>query len=181
MNVELEAAYLSWLYSQVGSTSLKNPSRTYWRFLGQLFTNEFFWFVPNDDNRLADGLALRDDFIDETGAQPDEEWLSTGCSMLEMLVALSRRVAFIGGGDPPERFWELIRHMGIFHCSDRDYAKDSDLHFEVESALNAVIWRTYEYDGTGGLFPLQAPNKDQRSTEIWYQMSAYIIEQEEGG
>ena len=77
-------AYLGWLYSQVASVHLKNPSRTYWSLFRCLYTTEFVWFVPNDDNRVEDGRALRYQFIEETGTEVDPEWLHLGCSMIDL-------------------------------------------------------------------------------------------------
>jgi hypothetical protein len=31
-------------------------------------------------------------------------------------------------------------------------------------------------DGSGGLFPLKNPQQNQRTTEIWYQMNAWLME-----
>lgn len=183
MDATLDELYLRWLYSQISPASVKNPARTYWRFARQLYTKEFVWFIPFDDNRAADGRNLREEFLaDEKIEDPDEEWMRLGCAMLEMLVALSRRLNFMES-DINERdwFWKLVDNVGIKKCSDKDYMTDPDTVHGIDEVLDRVIWRTYEYDGSGGLFPLQHPPKDQRSTEIWYQMSAYIIESWEGG
>src|SRR5690349_15038133 len=62
----LDELYYQWLYSQVGSTRLKDRTRTYWRLLKLLFTKEFVWIVPHDDNRIADGTDLRYEFVDHS-------------------------------------------------------------------------------------------------------------------
>jgi hypothetical protein len=46
----------------------------------------------------------------------------------------------------------------------------------VNDILYALIWRTYDPDGSGGFFPLLHSKKDQRQIEIWYQMHAYVRE-----
>lgn len=179
MNAVLDDLYLRWLYSRISPTTVKNPARTYWSFAKQLYRKEFVWFIPNDDNRLYDGLALRDQFLADCDIDnPNEEWMSLGCSMLEMLVALSRRFAFMGGGEPEDRFWLLVNNLGIEECSDKLYKNDPDTEFAIDNMLDAVIWRTYDYDGAGGLFPLMYPPMDQRRVELWYQMSSYILEKE---
>ena len=169
----LDELYLTWLYSQVGSVKIKNPEKTYWSLLRLLYSKEFIWIVPNDDNRVADGRELRFDFIDEEGLfDVDDEWMSLGCSMLEMLVALSRRLSFESEGEPRVWFWHILRNIGL-----EVYNDTKPIPFDaIDEQLNQIIWRTYEPDGTGGLFPLQWPEKDQRDIEIWYQLSAYILE-----
>ena len=47
---------------------------------------------------------------------------------------------------------------------------------EVKAAVECLLERRYLEDGDGGLFPLKCPRKDQRRVEIWYQMSAWVIE-----
>lgn len=184
MSATLDELYLRWLYSQISPVSVKNPARTYWEFAKQLYQKEFIWFVPNDDNRAEDGKALRHEFFNDADIdEVDEEWMSLGCSMLEMLIALSRRLNFLESDrDCRDWFWVLIENIEIKDCSDKSYRKDPDLVHEIDEILESVIWRTYDYDGAGGgLFPLKHPPQDQKLTEIWYQMSFYIIESWEGG
>lgn len=179
MSHELDELYLTWLYSQIGAVSVKNPANTYWSFAKQLYEKEFVWLVPNDDNRVEDGRRLRFEFIDDYDIDDaDDDWLSLGCSMLEMFVALSRRLAFMGGGEARDRFWLFIENLGFspMNCSDRSYNRDRDLVHAVDEVLDTVIWRTYDYDGSGGIFPLLHPPGDMRRIELWYQMSAYVME-----
>jgi hypothetical protein len=179
MEPSTDELYLRWLYEKISPASLRNPARTYWRFARQLYKKEFLWFVPNDDNRAADGISLRDEFVDDWDVHPTIDWMRENCSMLELLIGLSRRFAFMHEGEPRDRFWEMIENMGIEKCDDRQYREREELVHYVDEALDTVIWRTYRRDGhEGGLFPLTDPRMDQRKIEIWYQMAAYVIEKE---
>lgn len=181
MSELLDEEYLTWLYSQIGSVKLKNPARTYWTLARQLYTKEFVWFVPNDDNRVEDGRELRHEFINECDISSiDPAWMDLGCSFLEMMIALSRRLAFQGEGEPRGWFFTLLEHLGLEKYTDLKCKRYSTSFDEIEEIVDAVIYRQYEPDGRGGLFPLQHPERDQRKVEIWYQMSAYLIEREEG-
>ena len=175
MDGTLDDQYLTWLYSQTGSVRLRNKARTHWSLLRQLYSKEFVWLVPNDDNRVEDGRDLRYEFLHETGhTRADRSWLSMGCSFLEMLVALSRRLAFEDDGDPKVWFWHLMDNLELRQYTDRDY---DDVAAElVDEVLDRVIWRRYAENGKGGLFPLRHPKEDQRKIEIWYQLSGYMIE-----
>lgn len=167
--------YFEWLYSQVGAARNRNPARSYWDLCKELYKKEFLWFIPNDDNRLEDGRELRLEFLAEQGNDPpDQEWLSLGCSMLEMLVALSRRVAFEASESPVEWFWRLLENIGLSTYSDALF--NGEAVREISDALDRVIHRQYAYTGEGGLFPLSNPRKDQREVELWYQMAAYLLE-----
>lgn len=168
----LDEQYFRWLCSQVTNVRLKNPSRTYWSLLRLLHMKEFVWIIPNDDNRLEDGRDLRIEFIDETHLEVDQEWMILGCSMLEMLVGLSRRLNFEDDAPTDEWFWRLMDNLGLRDFTDRSNFTEQD----VEDVLDDVIWRTYEKNGRGGLFPLRHAHEDQREVELWYQMSEYLLE-----
>jgi hypothetical protein len=173
MNAPLDELYFVWLYRQVASVEETNPSKTYWELLHKLFTKEFVWLIPNDDNRLEDGRDLRIEFINEQGIRDvDETWLRLGCSMLELFVGLSRRLSFEADGEPQTWFWHLIENLGLEEYNDN--WRLSEQH--IEKVLDQVIWRTYKRNGHGGLFPLKRARRDQRDIELWYQLSAYVLE-----
>ena len=172
MSKPLDELYLRWLYSQVGDPATKNPARTYWRMLKQLYTKEFVWIIPNDDNRIEDGKGLRYEFVDQEGlTDVDPGWLGLGSSFLELLIGLSRRLSFMAEETPKFWFWHLVDNLGI--C----YTDKVTLKADVDMILDQVIWRTYGPDGVGGLFPLRRAQEDQTKIEIWYQMCAYVLEQ----
>lgn len=171
----LDETYFEWLYSQVAPVSLKNPRRTYWRLLKQLHTKQFVWFIPNDDNRVADGKDLRAEFLNEMDiSERDEDWMALECSVLEMLIGLSRGVAFIDleGQSPSHWFWLFLDNLGLRSYVDAQSRDD----MEIDEILNRLIFRNYDEDGRGGIFPLRNPEKDQRKVELWYQANYYVIE-----
>lgn len=173
MSKPLDEMYLEWLYCQVGDPAIKDPTRTYWRMAKTLYTKEFVWLIPNDSNRIEDGKDLRYEFVDQSGLNDvDREWIHLGCSMLELFVGLSRRLAFQADGEPRDWFWQLIVNAGLDEYNDTYRG----LEKPVSEILDRIIWRTYNSDGHGGLFPLQSPERDQREVELWYQLNAYILE-----
>lgn len=175
---ELDELYISWLYDQVGAGG-SNPNHTYWELLSQLYHKEFIWIIPNDDNRVEDGRELRFEFVREQGfAWVKASWMGIGCSFLEMLVGLSRRLAFEAEGEVHEWFWHLLGNLKIATCVDSVY-RISRKPEQINEIMDMVIWRTYSSSGAGGLFPLRYPDQDQRGVEIWYQLNAYLMEQEE--
>lgn len=165
-------AYLRWLYSQVSSVRQRNPSRSYWNLIRKFYRMEFVWFIPNDDNRIADGFALRHEFLEQFDYLVDEEWLHSSCSFLELLVALSRRLAFEAEGQPRAWFWHMLKNIELDQITD-DVPFPEQL---VEDVVSNVIWRTYRADGHGGLFPLRNAKEDQTRVEIWYQLCAYLLQ-----
>lgn len=177
MSASLDERYFQWLYSQVCSVKAKRPSKTHRKLLHILYTKEYVWLVPNDDNRVEDGKDLRLEFFADEGIRVSERdilWLDLGCSMLEMLIALAKRFSFEAGRPMSIRFWEMLMNLDLHHINDETIF-DED---EVSEVLDRVIWRTFNYNGGGGLFPLVYPEEDQRYVELWYQLSAYILERE---
>jgi hypothetical protein len=161
-----EQDYFEWLVSQI---EIPNE-RTYWDLFNRMYDLEFYWIVPKDENRVQDGLDLRYQFSERLRNKLN----SKGISILEVLVALSRRVAFIAGdGNAPQWAWKLIKNLRLSKMSDpwNDFKA-----VRTEEILYTLVWREYRIDGRGGFFPLKQPVDDQTKVEVWYQMNAYVNE-----
>ena len=173
MNEPLDELYLVWLHSQFGNPTSRNLNRRYLTLARKLYRTEFVWFVPNDDSRLHDGQQLRREFLVDAGIPNyDQEWMDLGCSFLELMVALARRLSFQIDSNQSKCFFMLLENLGLHEFTDaHPFALE-----EVEEITDRVIYRTYSYSGHGGFFPLKNAREDQRKVEIWYQMAAFIIE-----
>jgi hypothetical protein len=173
ISVPLDEAYFNWLCSQVGQVQVRETSKTYRRLLRLLYQKEYIWLVPNDDNRMADGRALRNEFVGELHiSNVDQDWMSLDCSFFEMLLGISRRASFLDDGTPAEWFWHLLQNIELHVFNDRMEINENI----VDDTLERVIWRHYEPTGRGGLFPLRFSAGDQRKLELWCQMNAYLLE-----
>lgn len=170
--------YFEWLCSKADrrvSNSMQDDFSI--SLLRTLHDKEFYWTVPNDDNRCSDGEHLRTKFEEETGFDT-YGYLDKPCSMLEMLVALAIRFedAMYEPGTRDRTsvwFWEMCENAGLLDA----YLEREDCdELTVDDILNRILERTYKRNGAGGLFPLRDTDKDQRNVELWYQMSAYLLE-----
>lgn len=175
----LDEVYLTWLYSQVGSVQNTNPANNHWELLKVLYGTAFAGYVPNDDNRSADGKDLRIEFLQTTGYplyDPYGSWFDLDCSVLEMLLALARRAAFEdeAQGSSIEWFWRMIHNLELDGYTDDIF--EISIQETVKEVLARLNGRTYSRNGVGGIFPLQSTNIDQRTVELWTQMSAYLLE-----
>jgi len=158
-----------------GLAGIKKPLETsgYKLIMKKLYNTEFYWNIPNDDNRALDGKNLRDKF--------GWNYRDRECSFLEMLLALAIRcdedVMYTPeDGDRTEHwFWMMMQNLGLSRCRDNDF-EDSWTMSDVTYVTENMMARDYATNGIGGLFPLRRPKKDQRKVEIWYQMSAYLLE-----
>lgn len=170
----LDDQYLTWLYSLVADVRTRRGPRAYWNLFRKLFVTEFAWFVPNDDNRAEDGRELRLEWVRTQDVSVDADWAALGCSFLEMLIGLARRLEFQTEQDYVFWFWKLLENMGLLGHNDRSHFTDED----VEDHTHRVMFRTYDPDGNGGLFPLRCTDRDQRDIEIWQQLCEYLLENE---
>lgn len=170
-----EESYFNWLCAKVNRVENPTPSLTYRRLLSVLHSTEFVWLLSGDDNRAEDGVDLRHRFTVESGLEPDYIWMNTSCSLLEMLIAFSERAAFQTLISAYDWFWIFITNLGLSEYNDASFANEH----EIGEVLYSLVWRTYEWNGSGGLFPLRRPEHDQRKVEIWYQFCEYLIDQEQ--
>lgn len=176
MDGPLENLYFEWLCAKVMNLKPRRDEATYWDLLRKLHKTEFVWTISGDDNRAEDGKELRKEFILQAEI-PDNrairEWrLDIGCSVLEMLIAFARRAEFQTDDPLPLWFWEFVRNLGLEEFND---SRGLDEEF-VDLVLEDFVWRTYQPNGEGGLFPIDNPSMDQRTVEVWYQFCEYLVD-----
>ena len=143
---------------------------------------EFVWVIGNDDNRIGDARDLKRFFMMEIfGVDITSSMMyphptapvSLPSSILEVLIGISKRMAFMLDVDPRDSAWELVENLRLHRFANpiRDYQVDV-----INEALESLVFRTYRSNGLGGFFPLRHSERDQTQLEIWYQMSDYIAE-----
>jgi hypothetical protein len=181
MSRTLDETFVEWLYAQVADPSELDPSKTHYKLFWVLYSTEFYSVLGMDENRVSDALELRGRFSSEeglsrvtTGVTMTElrDWAQMPCSFLELLVGLSNILSFETGDEPRRWFWQLLDNLKISGYSD---ARPVPEH-HIRRICQRVIDREYAFNGVGGLFPLIRPNRNQREVELWYQASAYIME-----
>lgn len=172
MEEDVKAAYFDWMIDMIDGWE-------HIKLMIYLNSIPFTWEHPMDENRAEDGAYLREEFIYETNYSVFEYPPQT-VSVLEVLVALARRINFIcvdiEEDDQSDRwFWEMMRNIDLERYNDQVYELLGG-NEEVWYRIDTVLKRTYESDGRFGLFPLKTAEKDQRDVELWYQMNAYLME-----
>lgn len=167
--------YLRWLEPQIRD-QYGHPDRTYWDLVGCMFHKDFVWLIPNDDNRVGDGIELRREFEHTRDLQLgtlDNHLNPETASFLEVLIGLSRRLEFMAGGDAAMWAWQFLNNLELHRMTDPLPRRKLR---QVDRILDVVIWRTYEPNGNGGFFPLMGSETDMTRIELWYQMAAFIDE-----
>ena len=175
MDERLENMYFTWLAAKVIRVENPTPSLTFDTLLKTLHNTEFVWFLSGDDNRAADGKELRREFLIAGHFPDNEEWRKEPpCSVLEMMIAFSRRAEFNSEQPAHYWFWEMINNLNLNGANDA-----SDISpYDITEVLEHFMWRQYPPNGDGGLFPLIEPQEDQTKVEIWYQFCAFVLEQQ---
>ena len=165
---QVDHEYYIWLIKKVHIPN----GKSYLDLFERMHNMEFVWTVPNDDNRVQDGLDLRHEFLEMRGGG---EINLGGATCLEVLIALSRRMAFIadGGHRSSQWAWTLLKNLRLYKFSD---PLTPEKAARVDTILYDLVWRNYSPDGRGGFFPLQNPDVDQTKIEIWHQLNAYVSE-----
>lgn len=171
MSEQLDDQYLEFLYNLVGRQA---EGVDHWHLMKQLHSREFVFLAetPSDENRWADGVALRREFLfHDRMLRTDRRWEEMGCTVLEMLIGVARRLTFEMNGEVGEWFWHLVDNLRLSRYTDGQWNGRV-----IDAVIERLIWRQYSYNGDGGLFPLSRPHEDQRRVEIWFQMENYMLE-----
>lgn len=171
MDSALENLYFKWLCAKVFYLQhyVATPSLTYWKLFRQLHSTEFVWIILGDDNRMADGLELREEFLFEADIPDDPAWRAIGCSVFEMMIAFSRRAEFMTSVPAKDWFWEFIENLGLELYNDA-----VDAVPQIATILETLVWRLYGPQGEGSMFPLRELRGAQNHNEIWYQFCDYL-------
>lgn len=175
----LRDEYLHWLEPQLRDEHGR-PDKTYEGLLNVMFDKAFTSPIPMDENRLVDGKDLRVEFAQTVRGSNRVKLNVTDAllnmapiSFLEVLIALSRRLAFTAGGEAPGWAWQLLANLELDRMWD---PLTRPKHVRIREIMDKAISRTYLPDGTGGFFPLAWPDDDQTRIELWYQLNSYAEE-----
>lgn len=171
MDEPLENLYFNWLCAKVLQVENPTPSLTYWNLFRKLYCTEYVWLLSGDDNRVEDGLELREEFLIESGLPEDQAWRYGLCSVFEMLIAFSRKAEFAAGETPVFWFWHFLENLGLRDVNDASDVPEE----EIDEILYNFVWRGYDENGIGGIFPMDDAQNDQKQTEVWYQFSEYLV------
>lgn len=171
---KVRSDYFEWMYDTVKGGHY-SPATSYRKLLTFLHDVEFTFFIPHDENRAAEGEALRYRYCSQHGCEDLEVYLDGPCSVLEMMVALAIRCEENIMDDPEmgdrtsQWFWSMIKNMGLGAMTDTNYNE-----WLVNDVVGRFLNREYDADGAGGLFRVKGWHRDMREAEIWHQLMAYI-------
>lgn len=181
--------YICWLMNQASTDAEGDDG--YGLLCTMLASSPFHCLNDRDENRVEEALELRREWAEyETGdiCEQDELIEEAGnslpygeCSMLELLIILSRKIHYEMLEGPYEAeigkwFRELIDNCGLGFYTNAEIKKAEDAAKEIGDILERIVFRLYDWDGEGGLFPLKHSSVDCRVEELLIQMNNYIAE-----
>lgn len=183
---KINEEYLDYIYSLV----CNNPSysRYSYKKLFSLLHSIEFIYENNDDiydyPRAHDGEDFRFRYFGPSYGYDndhiDQALNDKPCSVLEMMIALSRRIedqimSNTKYGDRISQwFWYMIDSLGLNHMTDLEFDET-----ESRIIIEKFLHRNYGYNGKGGLFIIKNPPRDLRSADIWAQACWFLNEVEE--
>lgn len=173
--------YYTWLLESIDE-HFPGDISNYSILFEKLFNTEFYAVINKDENRIADGLQLRNIYSDMIGEHLYYliSELPKGCSIFEMMIALARRWDEDVMFDPDKGnrtgiwFYIMLENLGLDIYDD--YYYDEDI---VDEILRNLLNRRYRKDGRGGLFYTKNDRIDMRKIEIWYQINLFFNEDPE--
>ncbi len=178
----LDEGYFRFLIRILGWEKRSSPGG-FFELANILYTTPFSWVIDRDSNRAQDAFDLRQEFVSEYVPNADSHWVGLDVSVLEVLTALAQRCSFQTEGalseDRTTGDWLtlMLDNLGLLRLLDI-YAIDSeDWEFEVRDILHRWMFREYQRNGVGGIFPLEHSRTDQRRAELWDQASSYLMEE----
>ena len=155
--------YYLWLESLVNDGNHSSLIR-------YLYSQPYRWQFLLDENRTAGGLNLRRVYAYENGVDLQE--VGQGfCSILEMLIALAKRMTELLDHDISKWFWVLMKNLGLDKIDDNHYDES-----RARDILNKWLDREYDSAGNGSLFPVSRYLGDCRKLDVWGQMNVWIAE-----
>ena len=181
----MDEEYFEWLLRKVGVKDC-GESGSYYMLCQVMHDATFYPIIERDANRCADGLKLREEFAEEFGYSFDDVAYLTemigGCTVLEMLITLAEAMEYELLESKYEQtaadfFYEFINNLGLEAFDDDYFMSDEYAYYDAEDAIKMFVFRKYNAQGEGGIFPLSSfYREDMRDTELAVQMNRYIAE-----
>lgn len=163
--------YFRWLCDEAGL--FKGGMWVYTELIKSLFHKEYTYSFYSDKNRAMAGILLRAHYAQEEGIFVDDVYpggLDSPCTVLEMLLAIARRLKFDVGRTTPEWFWELISNLELDRFDDLSFAINC-----VNDILDKWMNHQYELNGKGSIFPMGDDfTGNTQVMGVWEQMNLYL-------
>lgn len=139
----------------------------------------------SDVKRILDAMDIRYDFIGYLASEgvyiPIQDcrnmFKNNKPSVFEVLISLARQIKYNDEYNTSNWFWIMIANLRINLIKDDVFEKEPKEYKEIiEIVIDRWMYRKFNSDGEGSLFPLKDTDIDQTKLDIWSQMEAYLAE-----
>ena len=168
---ECETAYRDWLVSEMDSIE----GKSYKYLLNEMYRHEFCSLVKYDEDRAADGIALRSVWSE---ANDNCDTNFGPAKILEVLIGIAMRVEFQLFGSKwadefnyKKIFWVMVDNLGLTDFDGVIFLSGYEI---IVTNLENFCHRKYTCDGFGNIFYIFEAEKDMRKLSIWAQMGLFI-------
>lgn len=196
-----QTLYFNWLCVIVHADNYADKK---WYILAKtLHDIEFYWTVPNDENRATDGIKMREVWLSTLKSEAEDlgvvvdlplDALNGPCTMFEMMVGLSSRIEsdIMQRDDAGNRtsmwFWFMFHNLVSWYRDDnqwwyRELHDDSITPYGrdvIKEMVRKCLDREYKPNGSDGcLFPVvtnAGDIVDRKDIELWYQAQDWVRE-----
>lgn len=144
----------------------------------RLHQKGYYALLPDDENRLADGVELRNEYGERVNAE--KLVIDTAPSVFEVMISLAKKMNYIYSplykDSLVECFTMMLTNAGLMpFTNERYFELGGDI--EVDRIIDRILNREYPKDGKGNFFYTGSETKeDQRNISMWYQMNHYIYD-----
>lgn len=165
--------YFQWLMSFVDIDAPLPPSEKHTLLAQQLHETPYEWYIEMDSNRALDGVDMRYDFAESIDVDLRSVPLN-GSSLLEVLVALALKAAYLSDGliylDTPQKWMEeMLTNVGLYEYTDDSYDPKA-----VTKISRQIMVKTLR-SKSNYIFPKSIFTDDELyNHELWYQLNYYI-------
>lgn len=164
--------YFEWLLNKINCKEYNITN--YNRLLFLLYSLDYIWTVPFDENRAVDGKYLRLYYSSETNRRISDSDYDQPCSILEMLIAFAEKAdsyLYIENSTY-KMFWLMLDNLGLTDMTDDNFDEEEALH-----VLNG--WLNHWGKNSGPFPMLRADNN--KGDGIWMEFNRYISERDNLG
>lgn len=177
---ELDALYLAWIEMELLSPSDRD---NYHGLLSHLHDIPFYWTLWSDENRAGDAHDIRsNEFLsfvhyrikDRIGEIWLGQWATATPSVLEVLLAISRRWSFYF--EKPASFFFAVMLNNLNYQQFIGKVLTEPLKDIVRRDMDNWMNHRFPPNGAGTPFPINAVLANQSALDIWGQMNSYSLE-----
>lgn len=125
---------------------------------------EFMWYIPEDGDKAEQALRMRDEYAYEF----DRDTPRQGpVSFLEVFVSLTDTLTAMVYQDRADFTRSILMNLGVSDAVDSMFF-GPELYARALDSAETVMYRTYQQNGSGGLF--RVPGAEMLETPLRDQM-----------